>query len=82
MRTLYVGGLSAETDTRRLKALFSQYGGVEEARVVERAKGRSRGFGYVTLESDIAAYKAMRELNGTDHGGAKLRVALEKPRPG
>src|SRR6185503_10606190 len=45
---LFVGGLSFDTDTNRLRDAFSRFGNVVDAAVIQdRATGRSRGFGFV-----------------------------------
>jgi RNA recognition motif-containing protein len=74
MRTLYVGGLPPETDTRALRGLFAQYGELSDARVVMRS-GVCRGFGYVTFSSDSSAAAARAALDGASLGGGQLRVA-------
>jgi RNA recognition motif-containing protein len=62
-----------------LRGLFSAYGGVEEARVVRRREtGDSRGFGYVTFLSDLAAFKAKQALDGSMIEGSTLRVDLAR----
>lgn len=79
MRTLYVGGLPQSTDADMLRGLFAVYGGVEDARVVRREEtGDSRGFGYVTFLSDLAAFKAKQALDGSMIEGSTLRVDLAR----
>jgi len=76
MRTLYVGGLSDDTDEQALRALFADFRGLLSARVVTFESGRCRGFGYVTFSDDASATAAMSRLDGIEHGTARLRVAL------
>lgn len=79
MRTLYVGGIPQGTDVERLRLLFSSYGGVESARIVRREEtGTSRGFGYVTFLSELAAFKAREALDGQRFEGATLRVDVAR----
>jgi RNA recognition motif-containing protein len=79
MRTLYVGGLPKSTDATTLRMLFSPYGGIEDARIVCKTKtGLSRGFGYVTFESELAAYRAKEALNGSVVEGKMLRVDVAR----
>ena len=81
---LFVGGLAWATDSEALKTAFSEYGEVEEAKVVtDRDTGRSRGFGFVTFTDEEAAKNALA-LNGTELDGRTIRVdiASEKRKDG
>jgi RNA recognition motif-containing protein len=82
---LFVGGLSWDTDDASLREAFEAAGTVVEAKVItDRDTGRSRGFGFVTLESNEAAAKAMQMLDGTMIDGRNVRVneAENKTRQG
>lgn len=71
---LFIGGLSWNTTDDSLKEAFSEYGTVEEARVVlERDSGRSRGFGFVTFANDEDAATACDKMNGVDLDGRAIR---------
>lgn len=73
--TLFVGGLSWETEERELKAAFASFGALKEATVViDRNTGRSRGFGFVTFENPADAAVASRQMNGAELDGRTLRV--------
>ena len=53
---LYVGNLSFHTSEDALRDAFGEYDTVADARVIlDRETGRSRGFGFVTMESGDAA---------------------------
>ena len=83
MKKLYVGNLPWSTTEADLRDLFSTFGEVQSAAVItDRETGRSRGFGFVELES--GAEKAISELDGRDFGGRNIRVneAQEKRRGG
>ena len=74
MKKIYVGNLAWSTTEDELKDMFSSYGTVESAAVItDRETGRSRGFGFVEMETE-AADKAISELDGREHGGRNLRV--------
>jgi RNA recognition motif-containing protein len=78
--TMYVGNLPFSADQLSLKSLFSPFGEVLSAKVMtDRDTGRSRGFGFVEMESD-AAKKAITELDGKDFEGRPLRVNESQPR--
>ena len=78
---IYVGNLTFDTDSRRLEDLFSEHGTVTKAQVItDRETGRSRGFGFVEMDTNEAAEKAISALNGKDVGGRQLTVNLAKER--
>lgn len=80
-KTLYVGNLNFRTDEEGLRAAFSEYGTVTDARIVmDRDTGRSRGFGFVEMEDDAAAESAIESMNGADLDGRPLRVNEAQPR--
>lgn len=81
---IYVGNLPWSCTDQELSEMFSESGEVESAAVItDRETGRSRGFGFVEMNDDAAANKAIAELNGKDMGGRPLRVneANERKRP-
>jgi len=72
---LYVGNLAFQTTEQELQDVFAAHGGVTEVKVIsDRETGRSRGFAFVTMNSDAEAQKAMQELNGAMLDGRPLRV--------
>ena len=55
--------------------MFAEHGGVKAAEVIsDRETGRSRGFGFVEMESDEAMQAAINAMNGKDMGGRALTV--------
>ena len=80
-RKLYVGGLPYSTTEAALEDLFGGYGTVESARVItDRTTGRSKGFGFVEMETQAEAEAAARELNNYQLEGRTLAVNEAKPR--
>lgn len=78
---LYVGNLTFNTTTADLETLFAQHGDVSKAQVItDRDTGRSRGFGFVEMESQEGADTAISALNGTDLDGRDLTVSIAKER--
>ncbi len=72
---LYVGNLAFHTTEDTLKDHFASIGGVTEAVIVlDRMTGRSRGFGFVTMESDDLAKRAAEQLNNSTLDGRNLKV--------
>jgi len=77
---LYVGNLPWQTTGDDLSSLFSNYGNVTDAAVLsDRETGRSRGFGFVTMD-DEGGKKAIEALDGADFEGRALKVNEARPR--
>jgi len=78
---LFVGKLSFDTTNDSLQALFAQYGTVVSAQVIiDRDSNRSKGFGFVEMEDQEAAQKAINELDGKEFEGRIIVVNVAKPR--
>jgi cold-inducible RNA-binding protein len=76
---LYVGNLSFKVTSDDLREIFEQYGEVKSASVVmDRETGRSRGFGFVEMNS--GGSEAIKGLNGKEHDGRALTVNEARPR--
>lgn len=74
-KKLYVGNLPWSFTSADLEAMFAPYGTVQSAEVVsDRETGRSRGFGFVEMESQQASEEAVRALNESDLQGRALTV--------
>jgi len=77
---VYVGNLPFSVDSAKLKELFSSYGEIEEATVIQdKYSGRSKGFGFVTFKDDEAAKKAISEMNEKEVDGRKIKANEAKP---
>ncbi len=83
MVNLYVGNLPFSTTEEDLRDMFGQHGAVLRASIViDRETGRSRGFGFVEMESEDQANEAISALNGAVVGNRPLTVNIAKPREG
>lgn len=81
MKTIFVGNLPYNITEEDLKEEFRKFGAVSSARVVmDRDTERSKGFGFVEMADDHAAYMAISGLDGQDIGGRKWRVNAAEPR--
>jgi len=79
-KKLYVGNLTYNVNESDLEALFSQFGTVQSAQIiVDRDTNRSKGFGFVEMDTDAQAQAAIQGLNGHDHDGRNLTVNEAKP---
>jgi RNA recognition motif-containing protein len=78
---LFVGNLPFSASSTELEELFSPFGTVSRAQVItDRDTGRSRGFGFVEMDSDEEAQKAIDSLDGTDFEGRQLKVNVARER--
>jgi len=73
--------LSYSVTSSSLEQLFSQFGKVQSAQVIQdRETGRSKGFGFVEMGSDAEAQAAIQGLNEKQHEGRPLAVNEARPR--
>jgi RNA recognition motif-containing protein len=78
---LYVGNLSFDIVENDLQDLFTQHGPVTEVNLLQdRATGKARGFGFVTMATEEGAAAAVQALNGKDWKGRALTVNEARPR--
>ncbi len=78
---LYVGNLSYEVSEEQLRSIFGQYGGVEDVKlIVDRDTQRSRGFAFVTMETEEEASNAMSNLAETEVEGRPIKVSEARER--
>ncbi len=78
---LFVGNLSFNATENDLQDTFAAHGTVLEANLMmDRATGRPRGFGFVTMSTPQEAEAAISALNGKELDGRALTVNVAKPR--
>ena len=81
MKKLFVSSLTYSVDDAGLAAIFDGYGTVVSAKVImDRDTGRSKGFGFVEIEEDEEAMRAIKELHESEHGGRNLIVNEARPK--
>ena len=80
-KKLHVGNLTSSVSSSDLREWFAPFGTVQSAQVVsDRDTGRSKGFGFVEMDTDAQAHAAIQGLNEQDHDGRWLMVSEAKPR--
>jgi RNA recognition motif-containing protein len=80
-KKLYVGNLTYNVNESDLEALFAPFGTVQSAQIiVDRDTNRSKGFGFVEMDTDAQAQAAIQGLNEREHDGRNLTVNEAKPR--
>ncbi len=78
---IFVGNLPFSATEGDLKDLFTEYGTVDSASIInDRETGQSRGFGFVELGAEARAQDAIRDLDGTELKGRNINVNEAKPR--
>ena len=80
-KKLYVGNLTYGVNESDLEQLFAPFGTVQSAQVIQdRETGRSKGFGFVEMDTEAQAQAAIEALHDREHDGRRLTVNEAKPR--
>ncbi len=78
---IYIGNLPFNMGEEDLREIFEEYGEVSSAKIVmDKLTGRSKGFGFVEMDDDASANKAIEELNNAEVSGRNIKVNESKPR--
>lgn len=78
---IYIGNLPFNLGEEDLREIFEEYGEVASAKIImDKFTGRSKGFGFVEMEDDAEANKAIEELNNAEVAGRNIKVNESKPR--
>ena len=78
---LYVGNLAFSTTEEELRTMFAQAGTVKSVAIIkDRDTGRSKGFGFVEMETQAEAQNAITMFKETKLADRILTVNLAKPR--
>ncbi|MFH1437081.1 MAG: RNA-binding protein [Pseudomonadota bacterium] len=77
---LFVGNIPYDFSEDDLKSIFDaeQFKVVDVKLITDRITGKSRGFGFVTLETDELAAEAVKQYNGKEVGGRTLKIEVAK----
>lgn len=80
-KKLHVGNLTYSATSSDLQGWFTPFGTVQSVQVItDRDTGRSKGFGFVEMDTDAQAQAAIQGLHDQDHDGRRLTVDEAKPR--
>jgi len=81
VKNIFVGNLSFNTNEDEVRQLFEGYGQVDRVSIMtDRDTGRSRGFGFVEMNSNDDGEKAIAGLNGSQLGGRTINVNEARPK--
>lgn len=77
---IFVGNINYKLTNEGLEQLFAPYGQVTSARIImDRASGRSKGFGFVEMPNDEEARQAIAALHETEVMERKLIASEARP---
>src|SRR5208337_4775014 len=80
-KKLHVGNLTYSATSSELQGWFTPFGTVQSAQVIfDQNTGRSKGFGFVEMDTDAQAEAAIQGLNDLELEGRWLIVSEAKPR--
>jgi RNA recognition motif-containing protein len=78
---LYIGNMSYDTTEEELRALFGEAGTVGSVDIImDRITGRPKGFGFITMNSQAEAEKAISMFNEKIIHDRALTVNIARPR--
>jgi len=78
---IYVGNLDFKVSENDLVEIFEEFGAVSSAKIIiDKFSDRSKGFGFVTMENDEQANKAINELHGAEFKNRDMVVNEAKPK--
>jgi RNA recognition motif-containing protein len=78
---IYVGNLDFKVEENDLRELFSEFGEVESVKIItDKYNGRSKGFGFVTMDNKTKGNAAIDALNGKTLKDRQLTVNEARPR--
>lgn len=82
-KNLFIGNFPFETTQEELYHLFKDCGVLFSVKVLTDHKtGRSRGIGFVVMETEEGARAVLERFNGYELGGRKMFVVEAKPKEG
>lgn len=80
-KKLFVGNLPYTTTNESMGEFFAQFGEVlSSAVIMDRATGRSKGFGFVEMTNDAEADAAIAKADGAEMDGRRLTVSEARPK--
>jgi RNA recognition motif-containing protein len=78
---IYVGNLDFKVEESDLESVFEEFGTVSSCKIIiDRFNGRSKGFGFITMDDQEAGENAIKELNGTMLKSREMTVNEARPR--
>lgn len=76
---LYVGNLPYTAGENDIREAFKQYGDVQEIKLItDRETGNSKGFAFVTMDTQLAAETSVKNMNGKEIKGRSIKVNIAR----
>lgn len=76
---IFISNLPSQVSDNDLKKLFSKYGKVLSAKVIiDKASGKSKGFGFIRMYNEEDVIKTTHNLNGINIDGKTIKVEKSK----
>jgi RNA recognition motif-containing protein len=79
-KKIFVGNLSWKATEETLKPVFEAFGKVVSIKIITDHTGRSKGFGFVEMDTSEEAQAAIEALNEKQHLDRNMRVSLAQER--
>jgi RNA recognition motif-containing protein len=78
---IYVGNLDYKVSENDLNGIFEEYGTVSSSKIItDKYSDKSKGFGFVTMDDQQEAEKAIKELNGATLENREIVVNEARPK--
>jgi RNA recognition motif-containing protein len=75
---LFVAGLPYDVDDAELEEIFEKFGPVKSAKIaIDRETGKSRGFGFVSMQNEEDGKQAIELLNDIHLGRSKKPLVVK-----
>jgi RNA recognition motif-containing protein len=78
--TLFVGRLSYDTNERKLRREFEQYGPIRKVATVADLEGKPRGYAFIEFEKEEDMMTAFKRSDGKKIDGRRIVVDVERGR--
>ncbi|KAG8384868.1 hypothetical protein BUALT_Bualt04G0163100 [Buddleja alternifolia] len=80
-KKIFVGGIPTTVDEDEFRNFFSSFGEVKELQIMkDHSTGRSRGFGFVTFESEQSVDDLLANGNRLDFAGTQVEIKKAEPK--
>ncbi|KAH7577303.1 hypothetical protein ACOSQ2_001862 [Xanthoceras sorbifolium] len=80
-RKIFVGGIPSTVNEDEFKDFFMQYGEVQEHQIMrDHSTSRSRGFGFITFQTEQAVDDLLDKGNKVELAGAQVEIKKAEPK--
>lgn len=80
-KKIFVGGIPTSVDEDEFNEFFSKFGEVKEHQIMrDHSSNRSRGFGFITFESEESVDEILSNGNRIEFAGTKVEIKKAEPK--